>query len=225
MRKAWDAGLYPQPAGFAILWGLWQEPNLAWTTEWLRMLRRQSASVTDEWHRCRTADSELQAAAERARRDAVSRFYTGRELQQLLHPRAPAQHSSALYTNIPDKVQVTGDGRALAAFQHNLGAEWIQVDMVEGAVCVSGIKPADLGRILTLAEQGGLRTELIRQKRIVQGVTDRLCAWESELATEAKATKARCVSCGGHCLVPVTSDDQAGRTVKWWCAPCSGFRH
>ena len=45
MRKAWDAGLYPQPAGFAILWGLWQEPNLAWTSEWLRMLRRQSTAL------------------------------------------------------------------------------------------------------------------------------------------------------------------------------------
>ena len=130
----------------------------SWTSEWLRMLRRQSSSVTDEWHHLRQA--ELQAAAERARRDAVSRFYTGRELQHLLHPNPPAQHSPALYTNIPDKVQVTGDRRALAAFQHNLGAEWTQVDMVEGAVCVSGIKPADLGRILTLAEQGELWTEL-----------------------------------------------------------------
>ena len=157
MRKAWDAGLYPQPADAAILRGLWQESNLAWTTEWLRLLRRQSASVTDEWHRCRRA--ELQAAAERARRDAVSLFYTSRELQQLLHPRAPAQHSPALYTNIPDELRVTGDDRALAAFQQNLGAEWTQT-MVEGAVCVSGIKPADLGRILTLAEQGGLQTAL-----------------------------------------------------------------
>ena len=48
-------------------------------------------------------------------------------------------------------------------------------------------------RVLTLAEQGGLRTELEGQKRLVQGVTDRLCAWESELATEAKATKAKMV--------------------------------
>ncbi len=140
------------------------------------MLRRQSASVTDEWHQLRRR--ELQAAADHARRDTVSQFYTGRELQQLLHPKAPAQHSPALYTNIPDKIQVTGDRRALAAFQHNLGAEWTPVDMVEGAVCVSSIKPADLGRILTLAEQGGLRTELEGQKQIVQGVTDRLCVWE-----------------------------------------------
>ncbi len=65
------------------------------------------------------------------------------------------------------------------------------------------------------------------QKRIVQGVAYRLFAWESELATEAKATKARCVSCGGHDLVPVTSNDkpgQSGSTVKWWCSPCSGFQ-
>ena len=103
MRKAWDAGLYPQPADFATLRGLWQESNLAWTTGWLHWLRRQSASVTDEWHQLRKG--ELQIAAERARRDAVSRFYTGRELQHLLHPRAPAPHSPALYTNIPDTVQ------------------------------------------------------------------------------------------------------------------------
>ena len=95
---------------------------------------------------------------------------------------------------------MSGDRRALAAFQHNLGAEWTQVDMVEGAVCVSGIQPAGLSRILTLAEQGGLRAELEGQMLIVQGGTDRLCAWESALATEAKATKARCVSCGGQCL-------------------------
>ena len=55
-------------------------------------------------------------------------------------------------------------------------------------------------RIFTLAEQGGLHTELDGRKRLIQGVPDRLCAWESELATEAKATKARCVSCGASVL-------------------------
>ena len=100
MRKAWDAGLYPKPADFAILRGLWQAQNQAWTAEWLRMLRRQSASTSDEWHQLRR--SELTAAADRERLDAISRFYTGRELQRLLHPKAPAQHSPALYTDIPD---------------------------------------------------------------------------------------------------------------------------
>ena len=37
MRKVWDAGLYPQPAAFTTLRGLWQDPT--WTAEWLRMLR------------------------------------------------------------------------------------------------------------------------------------------------------------------------------------------
>jgi hypothetical protein len=121
------------------------------------------------------------------------------------------QHSPAIYTDIPDKIQVTGDSGALAAFQHSLGAELTQADMlalVEGAVCVSGIKPADLDRILTLAQQGVLCIELKGLKRIVQGVADRICAWESELVTEAKATKARCVSCCGHRLAPVTSNDK-----------------
>ncbi len=73
MSKAWDAGLYPPPADFTMLRGLWQERNLAWTTEWLRMLRRQSASVTDEWHHLRKC--KLTAAAEHARLNSITRFY------------------------------------------------------------------------------------------------------------------------------------------------------
>ncbi len=86
-----------------------------------------------------------------------------------MHPKAPAEHSPVIYTDIPDKIQVTGDSWALAAFQHSLGAELTQVDTLEGAVCFSGIMPADLVRIFTLAEQGGLRIELEGQKQIVQG--------------------------------------------------------
>ena len=59
----------------------------------------------------------------------------------------------------------------------------------------------------------------------MQGVTDRLCAWESELATEAKATRAHCPSCKGCNLMPVTQfSDRADRTVRWWCTQCSRFR-
>jgi hypothetical protein len=53
----------------------------------------------------------------------------------------------------------------------------------------------------------------------VQRVVDRLCAWESDLVMEAKAINARSVSCWGRHLVPVTdSNEQPGRTVRWWCA-------
>jgi ribonuclease HI len=223
MRKVWDAGLYPQPADFSILRGLWQPQNQMWTDDWLRMLRRQSATTTDDWHQLRR--SELTAAADRERLNAISRFYSGRELQRLLHPRAPAPHSPALYTDIPDTVVVTGDSNALAVFKDGLGPDKAQAEMLEGAVRVSGIQPADLDRVLSLVERGGLGAALVGRKRLVQGVADRLCAWESELATEAKATKARCSSCGGNHLTPVTQfSDQTGRTVRWWCAQCSGFR-
>jgi hypothetical protein len=87
------------------------------------MLRRQSASATDEWYQL--GKIELHAAAERARLNAITRFYSGRELQRLLRPKAPAQHSPAIYTDIPDKIQVTGD--SAAAFQQSLGAELTQV--------------------------------------------------------------------------------------------------
>jgi len=93
------------------------------------------------------------------------------------------------------------------------------------SVCISCIAPADLGKVLFLVEQGGLEAQLKGQKRLVQSATDRLCAWESELAKEAKATKAYCSSCERRDLTPVTEiDDRTGRSVRWWCAQCSGFR-
>jgi hypothetical protein len=84
MCKVWDAGLVlnlAPPAKFAILKGLWQPEaqNLAFTTEWLRLLRRQSVSTMEEWQQLQR--SELSAAADRARLDAINRFYGGKELQ------------------------------------------------------------------------------------------------------------------------------------------------
>ena len=223
MRRIWDSGLYPQPADFSMLWELWQPQTQKWTEDWLRMLRRQSAITTDAWHQLRR--SELTVAVDRERLAAINRFYSGRELQRLLHPRAPAPHSPALYTDIPDTVTVTGDSSALADFIVGLGTDKVQVERLDGAVCVSGIHPADLDRVLSLVERGGLAAALKGRKRLVQGVTDRLCAWESELATEAKATRAHCPSCKGCNLMPVTQfSDRADRTVRWWCTQCSRFR-
>ena len=223
MRKAWDAGLWPQPASFSVLSALWTPQSQAWTEDWLRLLRRQSAAATDEWHCLRRR--ELTEAADRERLDAISRFYTGRELQRLLHPRAPAQHSPALFTDIPDMVTVTGNSDALAIFKDGLGHDMVQVEMLDDAVRVSEIRPAYLDQVLSLVEQGRLSAVLEGRRRLVQGVAARLCTWESELAMEAKATKAHCVSCGGGHLMPVTEcRDHTGRTVRWWCRQCSGFR-
>ncbi len=90
MRRVWDSGLWPQPATFSIPSALWTPQNHSWTDYWLRMLRQQSATVTEEWHCLRRR--ELTEAAERDRMGAISRFYTGRELQRLLHQKAPAPH-------------------------------------------------------------------------------------------------------------------------------------
>ena len=94
-----------------------------------------------------------------------------------------------------------------------------------GTVCVTGISPADLGKVLCLVEREGLAAQVTGQKRLVQSATDRLCAWESDLATEAKATRAFCSSCAGRELMPVTEmTDRNGRVVRWWCTQCSRFR-
>ncbi len=74
-------------------------------------------------------------------------------------PKAPAPHSPLLYTAIPDAVTVTGDNGALAVFKNGLCTDTGQVDTLAGDVCVSGISPADLSRVLTLAEQGGLQVQ------------------------------------------------------------------
>ncbi len=70
-----------------------------------------------------------------------------------------------------------------------------RLNAINCAVCVLGISLADLARVLTLAEQaqqGGLSIALGciggLQEQLVPKVADRLCAWESDLALEAKAT-------------------------------------
>jgi hypothetical protein len=63
------------------------------------------------------------------------------------------------------------------------------------------------------------------RRRLVHGGSDRLCAWMSELAAAAKATKARCLCCAGRQLMLMAQiNDETGRTVRWWCAQCSGFQ-
>ncbi len=61
--------------------------------------------------------------------------------------------------------------------------------MFEGAIRVFGVKQA-LACLLTRAEKTSVRTELGGRERLVQGVMERHCTWEADLAMEAKATKA-----------------------------------
>ncbi len=50
------------------------------------------------------------------------------ELQKLLHPRAPAQHSPQLFTAIPDSIVATGDRWALATVKAVLGSVGVQAE-------------------------------------------------------------------------------------------------
>ena len=62
---------------------------------------------------------------------------TGRELQRLLHPRAPALHSPLLYTDIPNTVLVAGNSSELTAFRAGLASHTVQTEL-HGLVCISG---------------------------------------------------------------------------------------
>jgi hypothetical protein len=99
------------------------------TADWLQMLQKQSASTTDEWHQLQR--SKRSAVVNSARLDTVSMFYSSKELQWLLHPRAPALHSAALYTDIQGTITVTGDNCTLAVFQNSLCDETVQIDVVD----------------------------------------------------------------------------------------------
>ena len=114
MRRVWYMGLYPQPANAAALKGLWLPEHQAWTESWIWMLRRQAAETVEAWqllHR-----KKLAQPLGREVLNSTSRFYSGRELQKLLHPRTPAPHSPQLYTTIPGIIVVTGDACRLDAF-------------------------------------------------------------------------------------------------------------
>ena len=225
MRRVWDAGLYPEPAQFQMLSSLWSQQNLVWTEQWLRMLRSQTAVILEEWQQLRR--TELTEAAERDRQGAISRFYTGGELQRLLHPRAPAPHSPLLQTSLPDTLRVTGDRNELEALRARVsvlrGAE-IQL-VAHDTVCITGIRPEDLYQALLLVELRELRARLMPgQARLVSSAGDRLCAWEHDLATEGTAKRGSCARCESRDLLHLTAvRAEFGRTMVTWCHECSKF--
>ncbi len=119
MRKVWDSGWWPRQATLLTLERLWHPQNHGWTEQWLRMLRQQSAIATDEWHLLRR--TELKEAAEREHLGAISHVYTGKKLQRLLCPTAPAQHSPQLLVEAITSITVTGRCADTAAFVASLG--------------------------------------------------------------------------------------------------------
>jgi hypothetical protein len=101
----------------------------------------------------------------------VNRFYGGKELQLLLHAKPQAPNSQLLITTIPNTMTLTDGNSALAVLKDGLiGLEGVQIEALEVAICVSCVKPAALACLLTLAEQGGLSTELEGLKRLMRGL-------------------------------------------------------
>ena len=226
MRRVWDAGLYPEPAQFQMLSSLWSQQNVVWTEKWLRMLRSQSAAILEEWQQLRR--TELTEAAERDRLGAISRFYTGGELRRLLHPRAPAPHSPLLQTKLPDTLRVTVDNeRELEALRACISVvRGVEIHAVAlDNVCITGIRPEDLYRVLVLVEARELKALLMPgQVRLVSSAGDRLCAWEHELATEGTAKRGFCARCESRDLLHLTAvRAESGRTMVTWCHKCSKF--
>jgi hypothetical protein len=78
-------------------------------------------------------------------------------------------------------------------------------------VCVSGIPPAEQGKVLCLVERGGLAVQVRRQKRLVQRAMG-LCTWESDLAnvTEINDRTGHEVGGGVHSI----QDSDSGVCVR-----------
>ncbi len=81
----------------------------------------------------------------------------------------PRTHQHYTYWDILDSVTVTGDSGALATFKDDLGPDKVQVEILDGAVRVSGIHPADLHWVLSLVKRWGLGVALERRRRLVHG--------------------------------------------------------
>ena len=112
---------------------------------------------------------------------------------------------------------VTDDACSLNAFVAGLPHGCTPVAVAHDSLRVEDFKPADLGRVLSLAEERGLMAQLVQgPKRLVTSVSSRLCAWESDLASEAVAKRACCTSCGGRVLTPVTRIAADNHSVLYW---------
>jgi hypothetical protein len=64
--------------------------------------------------------SEIAAATQRRRQEAIERFWEGGELRLLLHPALPSPNTPALRTDLPNTFVVSGEAGSLVRFQSGL---------------------------------------------------------------------------------------------------------
>jgi len=223
MRKAWDRGLYPEPATFAALSALWTPQFAAWTESWCRYLRQRIHTLTEQLQELRKDELTQQMA--RARSAAISRFWTNGELKRMLHPNPPGLHTPQISTAYPEAVLISGAASVLRHLASELSLLPFPVRASAGTLSVQGLGPSSLYRVLDLVSDKDLTIELSCRTRVVTSVEDRLGAFEVALAAEAAATKARCPRClGSGCFLPVPTLRAGSRTVSTWCRTCSAYR-
>ena len=225
MRKAWDAGWYPQPASFSYLAHLWCVEHRDWTEQWLRHLRRLSHDATEALITLRT--EAVREAEQQSQRRAVAQFYDGKGLQRLLRPQLPSLHSPLLQSGVPDSLAVSGPQASLERLKQSLcGAlAGASLHISQLGLTISNIRPSAWHKVLTLCTGTDVIINGVSGGKgmVVSSVGDRLCSWEHALAVEATAKKAVCPGCLGYaedCFFPVSVERDGARSTETWCLHC-----
>jgi hypothetical protein len=225
MRRVWDAGWYPQPASYDNISQPWDPKTQGWTREWLRELLDLTNRTIEEVSQLRR--SEIEAAAQRRRQEAIERFWGGGELRRLLHPTLPTLHTPALCARLPNTFVVSGEAGQLVRFQSWLEGRGLASKvkiLSEERIEVSTLLPLEISCTLTLVLDCGLQQcECTANTQVVSTVRDRLSVIEHALAVEGLARKCLCPDCTHQALMPVTMERDGGRHMSIWCSICSSF--
>lgn len=121
MLRAWDAGWNPQLASYSNESNLsqpWDPQTQGWTCQWLRELRtsRIDGGGLGPGAAPAVGVSEMQAAAQKRRQEAINRFWSGGELRLCLDPAHPTLHTPALRAQLPSTLAVTGEEPDIGSF-------------------------------------------------------------------------------------------------------------
>jgi hypothetical protein len=142
--------------------------------------------------------SEIEAAAQRRRQEAIERFWGGGELRRLLHPALPALHTPALRAHLPNTFVVSGEAGQLIRFQSGLEGRGLASKvkiLSEERIEVSNLLPSEISCTLALVLDSGLQQcECTASVQVVSTVRDRLSVIEHALAVEGLARNACALS-------------------------------
>ena len=168
--------------------------------------------------------SEIEAAAQRRRQEAIERFWGGGELRRLLHPTLPTLHTPGLCAHLPNTFVVSGEAGQLVRFQSGLEGRGLASKvkiLFEERIEVSNLLPSEISCTLTLVFDCGLQqcecAASIQVRVRCQYTRDRLSVIEHALAVEGLTRKCLCPECTHEALMPVTMERDSGRHMSIWC--------